>query len=299
MLAVVNSMTTRHNNPVLLCYDGSDQAAEAIQRAGALMGGRSATVLHVTGRRRTTSLAEDGRRLALDAGFDPVSVVDDATGAVAGTILSQAEAGGVAAIVVGSRGRSSASSPMLGSVSSRVAHHARHPCLVVRQGADRQSLRGPVFFCYDGSDAAGRAIARAAALLPGRDAVVAYFLPKIDDGAVLRSTWPSPVSQATQDALAAADRDEALRPTEVAARGVAIAERAGLEARGLAVGDEGLAIEDEAVAWAPLSEAAAAEGASCIVVGHRRPAGRLSHLGSTAYGLVHHANRPVLVVPAD
>ena len=47
-----------------------------------------------------------------------------------------------------------------------------------------------------------------------------------------------------------------------------------------------------------LTEAAAAESASCIVVGHRRSARGVSRLDSTAYGLVNHADRPVLVVPA-
>jgi nucleotide-binding universal stress UspA family protein len=156
-----------------------------------------------------------------------------------------------------------------------------------------------MFVCYDGSDAAGRAIATVGALLAGREAIVAYFLPAIDDGVVLRSTLPWPVSGATQEALAAVDRGEALLPADVGARGVAIAESVGLEARSLALGDEGLSIEEEANAWFALSEAAAAERASCVVVGHRRSEDRLSHLGSTAYGLVHHANRPVLVVPAD
>ena len=82
------SVTARHDRPVLLCYDGSDHAEEAIRSAGALMGDRPAIVLHVTGRRRPNTVAEDGRRLALGAGFDPVSVVDDSTGAVAQTILA-------------------------------------------------------------------------------------------------------------------------------------------------------------------------------------------------------------------
>jgi hypothetical protein len=37
------------------------------------------------------------------------------------------------------------------------------------------------------------------------------------------------------------------------------------------------------------------EGAACIVVGHRKSA---TPLDSTAYSLVEHADRPVLVVPA-
>lgn len=276
--------------PVLLCYDGSDDAEHAIRRSGSLLTGRSALVLHVGGGGSATSVAESGRPVALDAGFDPVSVVHDAAGPVAEVILAQAEAGGVAVIVVGSRGRSGTGSTILGSVSSRLAHHAQQPLLVVRPGPDGQALQGPVFVCYDGSDAAHHALATAGALLAGRDAIVAYFLPSVDDAVLLQTRLPWPRSPATQEELAALDRQEAVRPVEVAAHGVELAERAGLKARGLSLVDEG-------AAWDRLSEAAAAERASCIVVGHRRSEDGLPHLGSTAYGLVHHANRPVLVVP--
>jgi nucleotide-binding universal stress UspA family protein len=283
--------------PALLCYDGSDHAAQAISRAAALLSGRPAIVLHVEGRGRPTAVAEDGRRLALAGGFDPVSVVDGATGPVAKVILAQAKTRGVAAIVVGSRGLSASGSTILGSVSSRVAHHARHPLLVVRPGTDGDQFQGPGFVCYDGSDAARHAIATAGELLARRDAIVAYFLPAIDDGILLQSTLPWPASRATREALGALDRQEALHPVDVVAHGVALAERAGLQARSVSVGNEGLSGDDEEVAWVRLSEAAAAEYASCIVVGHRRSSGGLLHLDSTARGLVNHANRPVLVVP--
>jgi nucleotide-binding universal stress UspA family protein len=274
---------------VLLCYDGSDHAEHAIRRSGSLLSGRSALVLHVGGS-GSAAVAEGGRRVALDAGFDPVSVVHAAAGPVAEEILAQAEAREVALITVGSRGRSGSGSTLLGSVSSRLAHHARQPLLVVRPGPDGEALQGPVFVCYDESDAAHHALATAGALLAGRDAIVAHFAPAVDDAVLLQTRLPWPRSAATQEELAALDRQEAVRPVEVAAHGVELAERAGLKARSLSLVDEG-------AAWDRLSEAAAAERASCIVVGHRRSEGGLSHLGSTAYGLVHHANRPVLVVP--
>ena len=292
MLAVVR------NRPVLLCYDGSDRAEQAIRRSGALLDDRSAIVLYVGAGESAYRPAEDGRRLALETGFDPVSVVDDATGPVAETILAHAERHGVAAIVVGSRGLSASRSAILGSVSSRVTEDARHPVLVVRPGPHSEPVWGPAFVCYDGSDAAGHAIATAGKLLARRDAIVAYFLPAVDEGVVLQSTLPWPVSSAVQDRMAALNREEAGRPVRVAAHGVEIARRAGLEARSLAVGEEGLAGDHEAVAWVRLTEAAAGESASCIVVGHRRSARGVSRLDSTAYGLVNHADRPVFVVPA-
>ena len=291
-------MAPRRNRPVLLCYDGSDRAEQAIRRSAALFDEPSAIVLHVRARKSAHTPADDGRQLALEAGFDPVSVVDDASGKVAKTILVHAERHRVAAIVVGSRGLSARRSAILGSVSSRVTRDARHPVLVVRPGPDGEPVGGPVFVCYDGSDVAGDAIATAGKLLARRDAILGYFLPAVDDGIVLQSTLPWPASPEVQDQLAALDREEAGRPVRVAARGVEIARSAGLEARSLAVGGEDLAVDDEAVAWVRLTEAAAAESASCIVVGHRRPARGVSRLDSTAQGLVNHADRPVLVVPA-
>jgi hypothetical protein len=88
-------VAARRNRPVLLCYDGSDRAEQAIRRSGALLDDPSAIVLYVGAGESAHTPAEDGRRLALETGFDPVSVVDDATGpvaeTVAETILAHAE----------------------------------------------------------------------------------------------------------------------------------------------------------------------------------------------------------------
>lgn len=246
-------MTEQDEGPVLLCYDGSDHAEHAVRRSASLLGRRSAIVLHAAGTGSADTMAENGRRLAVDAGFDPVSVADDAAGPAAEAILAQADAASAAAIVVGSRGRTATTSTILGSVSSRVAHHVRHPLLVVRPGPDGEPPQGPVFVCYDDSDAARHAISIAAALFAGRETVVAFFLPAIDDDVLLRSTLPWPRSPGTQEELAALDREEAVRPGEVASHGVELADRAGLEARGLLLDDEG-------VGWERLSEAAAAGG---------------------------------------
>ena len=43
----MDSATGRQRGPVLLCYDGSDNARQAIERAGQLLGGGEAVVLTV------------------------------------------------------------------------------------------------------------------------------------------------------------------------------------------------------------------------------------------------------------
>jgi nucleotide-binding universal stress UspA family protein len=279
-----------HDELVLLCHDGSGHSAEAISRSSSLLGARPAIVLHVGGTASSDPVGEEGRRLAANAGFHPVSVAERAGRPVADAILAEAESRRVAVIVVGSRGLSGVRSRILGSVSSRLAHHARRPLLVVRPGS-ADAAQAPAFVCFDESDSARHAVATAGTLLAGREAIVANFQPAVDDAVVLQSTLPWPVGPTGESQLAAVDRDEALRPGGVAAYGAWLAERAGFAARSLSLANEG-------IAWSRLSEAADAEAASCIVVGHRRDADAGSQLGSTAYGVVQHANRPVLVVPA-
>ena len=75
--------------------------------------------------------------------------------------------------------------------------------------------------------------------------------------------------------------------SELTAEGAFEAAAAGLAAHQVPLQGQG-------PAWARLLDASVRQAASCIVVGHRQPT---MHLGSTAYGLVHHADRPVLVVP--
>jgi nucleotide-binding universal stress UspA family protein len=131
-------------------------------------------------------------------------------------------------------------------------------------------------------------------LLERRPAVVATFMPAIDDGAVLRLNLPWPAAGKVQDRLAQLDREEAEAPSERAAEGARAAADAGFIARPVAIRGVNASSEEEEDPWMRLLRAAANEEAACIVVGHRLSA---KQLGSSAHGLVHHADRSVLVAP--
>jgi nucleotide-binding universal stress UspA family protein len=276
--------------PVLLCYDGSDHAGRAIRRAAALLRPRRAVLVHVRQAPFADEVAESGRRLALDAGFEPVEAVE-AAGHAASVVLEAARERGASVIVVGPRGRSPAPDALLGGVPSALLDHSEIPVLVARAGPTRAER---VFICYDGSRIAGEAIATAAELLAERSAIVAAFMPAVDDGAVLRSTLPWPVSAEVQDRLAQLDRQEAEAPSRRAADGARAAAAAGFVPRPMGIRGVNASNEEEQDPWMGLLRAAATEEAACIVAGHRPFA---QQGGSTAHGLAQHADRSVLIVP--
>ncbi len=152
--------TPTADGPLLLCYDGSEDAKHAIERAGRLLSGRDALVVTVwqptpalgslafagatdsmfdfvqinrAAAELGARVAGDGVRLAEEAGLHAVPVAVEATGPVWKTIVETANRHGVAAIVMGSRGLTGMTSLLLGSVSSAVVHHADRPTLVTRQ----------------------------------------------------------------------------------------------------------------------------------------------------------------------
>jgi nucleotide-binding universal stress UspA family protein len=151
---------SRADGPLLLCFDGSDDAKRAIRRAGELFAGRHALVLtvwqaiadldgfagtgpaassvDVVGVNRAAAedaarVAREGARLALQVGLEVDPFTVEATGPVWKQIVEIADGHDAAAIVMGSRGLTGVRSLLLGSVSSAVVHHAERPTLVVRQ----------------------------------------------------------------------------------------------------------------------------------------------------------------------
>jgi nucleotide-binding universal stress UspA family protein len=151
--------------PVLLCFDGSEDAAAAIASAGELLGPRPAVVLTVQepissfqpsdpatildapiGRLFSKALELDeiadevaqddvnrAIELARGAGFDAQGRV--ARGKAWKAICDVASELDAPVIVLGARGLSRVQSALLGSVSAAVSVHAGRPVLIVHRDA--------------------------------------------------------------------------------------------------------------------------------------------------------------------
>jgi nucleotide-binding universal stress UspA family protein len=78
-------------------------------------------------------VADEGVRIAQQAGLLAEPVAVPAAGPVWKTIVGIAERDNAATIVMGSRGLTGLRAMLLGSVSSAVVHHADRPTLIVRQ----------------------------------------------------------------------------------------------------------------------------------------------------------------------
>jgi nucleotide-binding universal stress UspA family protein len=145
---------------ILICYDGSPDSKSAIERAGELLRGQPATVLSVwepffavvtrayagwgttagmqdhmaidkAGLEHAEELAEEGTQLARDAGLHAEPRTRSQETTTAETILTEADAIGATAILIGSRGRSALKSVFLGSVSHGVLQNADRPVIVI------------------------------------------------------------------------------------------------------------------------------------------------------------------------
>jgi nucleotide-binding universal stress UspA family protein len=144
--------------------------------------------------------------------------------------------------------------------------------------------------CFDGSDDAAVAIAKAGELLAPREAVVLTVWEPL---AVWEPYDPATIINAPLQKLAshALGLDEITRDLaqEKMERGVALATEAGFRAQGRVV---------EGKAWRAICDLAAELDAEPIVVG-ARGLGRVESmlLGSVSSAVVLHAKRPVLVVP--
>jgi nucleotide-binding universal stress UspA family protein len=144
---------------ILIAYDGSDDAKAAIEQGAELLKGQPATVLTVwepivevlthtatfgigagmfdqeaidkANREGAEQHAEEGARLARDAGFDVQSRAVAQQTTTSATILSEADAVSASAILMGSRGLRGLKSMLLGSVSHAVLRDADRAVIVV------------------------------------------------------------------------------------------------------------------------------------------------------------------------
>jgi nucleotide-binding universal stress UspA family protein len=141
----------KHDGPILICYDGSEDARRAIVVAASLLAQRNAVVLDVgpmemvagnyiaidpDAMRVDHLIAQDalarataGAELAREAGFraETRSDVDSPTW---GGIVDVADEVDAAVIVIGSRGLSGLKEIVEGSLSHQVAEHAGRPVLI-------------------------------------------------------------------------------------------------------------------------------------------------------------------------
>jgi nucleotide-binding universal stress UspA family protein len=142
--------------PLLLCYDRSETAAQAINAASELLAPSEALVLHVweswmshapalagasgsvmgiaaeldeIADEQSNDVAAQGVETATLAGFEATGVSESTRGPVWRTALDVADQHQCAAIVLGSRGLGGLSAA-LGSVSNGVVHHSSRPVFI-------------------------------------------------------------------------------------------------------------------------------------------------------------------------
>lgn len=157
---------TASDRPVLIAYDGSPAARQAVADAAEILRSRRAIVVTVWEaglayvgsamppdgmmmsptvdpalalsvdreiHHQAERISADGAALAKSLGFDaePLAAADD--GNVAETILNVARSRDVAAIVVGSRGLGGLRARLEGSTSKDLLKHAHVPVIVVHE----------------------------------------------------------------------------------------------------------------------------------------------------------------------
>jgi nucleotide-binding universal stress UspA family protein len=267
---------------LLIGYDGSERAAEAVLAAGRMFPGARAIVLSVahdpwdleppprttptlagplvaTERRNGLStaraIAQRGCDIAAAAGLD-AEPVPLAGGRPAIQICRAARRHDVAAIVCGTHGHSEHRRAVTGSTAAAVIHHADRPVLVVPSGTPPAT--GPVVIGYDGKEPSRRAVVTAGRLFARRETAVVH----------------------------------AGREPLIAREGAALARELGLRCSEWTV-------EPEPSAAAAVAAVALSAGGTILVTGSRgRGAVASTLLGSFSTELLRAAPAPVLIAKA-
>ncbi len=159
--------------PILIAYDGSEPARAAVSAAGTLFAPGKALVLTVwepglaqlmlvpdpagmgstmmpydpsvardvehASEEHAREVAQDGVRLAQEAGLQAQAITAEDSVAPADAIVAAADEHDARAIVIGSRGLRGLKSKLLGSTSAHVLHHALRPVVVIRHPEDRHT----------------------------------------------------------------------------------------------------------------------------------------------------------------
>ena len=308
---------------LLIAYDGSRDARAAIRAAGELLpraravvvtvrrepitfehGANAALVavpqevlvggvaaLNEAAKREAAETAGEGARAAAAVGLAAEPRAVAAAGSPWRGLRGVAEEIEADVIVCGSRGMGAFSRAVVGSTSTALLHHAGRPVLVVPGGAGQ--LDGPLIVGYDGSEPARGAVARAARLLDGREAIVVH----VWESTIRHSLSGRAVSSLPNEEIRAviADVDAYFRDVarDVAAEGASLAREGGMHARPEAV-------EASGAAWRGLLATASTASAAAVIAGARgRGAMASTVLGSVTSGLVHNADLPVLVIPPE
>jgi nucleotide-binding universal stress UspA family protein len=153
--------------------------------------------------------------------------------------------------------------------------------------AKRADGDGPVLICYDGSKHAAQAIDFAASLLAGATVLIVTAWTPILEAVTAVTLGPAPPISDPVDA----DARQRRTAEQLAQDGARRAAQAGMRAQGIAVRASGRL-------WEAI-ERTAREHAALMIVCGTRSSGRVSAVVDTVPGaLVHHAARPVLVVPS-
>jgi nucleotide-binding universal stress UspA family protein len=159
------------DGPIIIAYDGSQAATEAIERAASLLGEgtkaiiatvwepglMNAAVAPIPGglgapvpppdleqvreldkseADHADQLAHQGAELARHHGLDAQAYVSRDESSVAQTLLALADEHDARAIVIGSRRHSAIASVLLGSTTEAVLHKTTRPLVVVRPSDD-------------------------------------------------------------------------------------------------------------------------------------------------------------------
>lgn len=267
--------------PVLVGVDGSEQSAAALAWAIGEAALRRAEVhaVVINDRPSRDSAVEAAVREIADRfrGADTSIGVKVARGRPAAELIRRSSRAQL--VVLGARGRGAAAGMLLGSVSTKVATHARCPVVVVHEHREHA---GPVLVGVDGSPHGQLVLRFAFDVAAARRAELAVM-----------QVWEAP----------GAEFSVVLAPPEELAEARGEAELSlGLQLAGWREKYPNVVVRRHTPRGHPVAALSEmAREAQLLVVGHRNRRGPLAALllGSVASGVLHRARCPVAVLCAE